>query len=567
MGKHLFQGRLLAIIFFIVPMVCFGLEVDQQELIEQADETIIFTNYLGPHEQIDSREEIIGIGVFLGSVDTRNFFTRSYGDKYTMVHAVDTRVEEGLEADIFVIQENASVDHIRNMRWILQGFLSTYYDYNQNDAATLAEFITYYNAVFRNDLDYMQKNYSKIVIDNLSAEKIGLSKTYEDWPGNSQVIIPLTEEAYAGEFGALDSDVLTDEKVIEDLRKEEDKGIEPRQKITELKEREVEEEKQKIEEEKQKIVREEQQLEEDKEALEERKQELSEKEKTVSQPQPQQEQQQEQPSQKAEEETHIVQAEIETEKEAIEEEERRLAEKEEELAERKEAVEQQEEQQEQREERIKEEREQIAEDKQALIAAEEGEQPELSREQVEEEPTPESPPEEREEGLETEPEDQSISQAEEIQSVPFLIFTAENGQVFGTYVLTEKGTSNILRQSTVDRIASRSVETLGAHYVAIAQTSPDFSLILLNGETLELEKKSDKFVYKDGYIYIEGDTIYTVIKHEDNWHIGKFDQDLNITEISETTVVPYTYMVSAADTIFVQGSDGKIIPLNKGTLQ
>ena len=129
---------LLLNIFFIllgISTLSFCLEVDKQELIEQVDETIIFNNYLGPHDRIDSREEIVGIGEYLGAVDTRDFFTRSYADKYSIIHAIDPELEEGLDADIFAVTENAEVDHIRNMRWILEGFLSTYYDYNPEDAS------------------------------------------------------------------------------------------------------------------------------------------------------------------------------------------------------------------------------------------------------------------------------------------------------------------------------------------------------------------------------------------------------------------------------------------------
>ena len=137
---------------------------------------------------------------------------------------------------------------------MISGYLEKAYGYSESDASVLSEFVTYYNAVFRNDFEYIRGRYAEAVLKHLSPEKTGLSTRYQDWPGKSQILIPITEEATGkASLSSLDSGELTHEKVIEDLKKEVTKGIEPRKEITELKEKALEEEQKKIEKEKEVI--------------------------------------------------------------------------------------------------------------------------------------------------------------------------------------------------------------------------------------------------------------------------------------------------------------------------
>ena len=55
------------------------------------------------------------------------------------------------------------------------------------------------------------------------------------------ILIPLTEKEETGGLGSLNSDEISDDKVIEDLREEEDKGLDERRDLVDLKEREIEE--------------------------------------------------------------------------------------------------------------------------------------------------------------------------------------------------------------------------------------------------------------------------------------------------------------------------------------
>jgi len=316
---------LLLILFLMVSTLGTALEVDTEELEQGRDGPVEFINYEGPYDKIDTREQIFGIGRSLGSQvpDKANKYT--FNGKYTVIHAVDLSVNEKLDADIFIVEKDASVDHIRNLRLMIQGYLETAYEYTAEDAALLAEFITVYNAVFRGNSSYIESKYKEIVIKFLVPEKIGLSTVYSEWPGKSMILIPLTEKAGKGTVGSLGTDELTEEDVIENLRTREDMGLEERRDMVDLKEREIEESVEQIQEEQQE--------------LDQREEELQERLERI-------------PADLTEEEAQEVEQELVS------------------IEERREELAQEEEEQDERIERIQEEREEIAEDTRTMLESE-----------------------------------------------------------------------------------------------------------------------------------------------------------------------------------------------------
>src|SRR5690606_8342177 len=112
-----------------------------------------------------------------------------YGSKYRMVRALDENAPL-LSADIFIIEKNARVDHIDNVRRILSSYIQTSYQYPKEDADTLALFATLYNAVYRSDIDYIKKSYQPNVVKLVSATNAGIARNYRDWPGKTRLLIP-----------------------------------------------------------------------------------------------------------------------------------------------------------------------------------------------------------------------------------------------------------------------------------------------------------------------------------------------------------------------------------------
>jgi hypothetical protein len=193
---------------------------------------------------------------------------------------VDPSLQAGFDADIFVIEKDAEVDHINNVRLILLGYLMKMYGYSIEDAAVLAEFVTYYNAAIRSDMDYASKRYKPIVLSQIGAENVGISRSYAEWPGRSRLLIPLSERPEPGNLGALGTDELAGERVLAELREQADMGIQPRKEMTELRERDIEQQQERLQQESEQLAERERRLRRTsdsraREEIEQRRQEMS----------------------------------------------------------------------------------------------------------------------------------------------------------------------------------------------------------------------------------------------------------------------------------------------------
>jgi len=262
----------LIIIILIISGSLFAQEVVREELFKVNRDSVEFVNYEGPHDKFETADEIRGIGISLGGKLEQFSGTRIYNNKYSILHLFDPEGQGLLNGDIFSIEKDAVVDHIDNVRRILSGYLQSAYSYSKEDADLLAEFVSYYNAVYRGNFEYFRSFYNKIVVDNLNPEKAGISTRYMEWPGNTQMLIPLTPG------GKMAIDTVSNNTVIEDLRTQNDKGIEPRKDMVELKEKDIEAEQSKIEDKKDEIAKKESKLQAEKEQLNKESENLSDQE-------------------------------------------------------------------------------------------------------------------------------------------------------------------------------------------------------------------------------------------------------------------------------------------------
>ncbi len=217
-----------------------ALEVDRKELEADSSAPIEFINYVGPHSTVNTAEEIRGIGSALGRA-IRTSDAAGSRATYFVIHAVDPSVATGFDADILFLGTGAGVDHIDNVRRIVSSFLSAAYGYSDSDAATLARFITVYNAVYRGKLDVFEKRYKPVVTKNLTAESAGISTRYDQWPGKTQLVIPLSDQRLAGTISTVDTSALTSKDVTERIKEDGKEGTAARKDMAELKERESDE--------------------------------------------------------------------------------------------------------------------------------------------------------------------------------------------------------------------------------------------------------------------------------------------------------------------------------------
>lgn len=229
-------------IIFLCVAAAFSQNVDEEEIRSVGGESIRFINYTGPYDRIDSAQSIRDIGGVLGDVVAISPTTATQAgarNRYYLVHSVSASAADGKkrDADILYIGTTAGVDHISNVRRIISGYLSRAYGYSRADADTLAVFATVYNAVYRGNLDAFRERYKDDVIQNLTAENCGLSLSYRDWPGKSEIVIPLYNVERGG-LSTIDTTVISDQQVIESMKQEEGKNIDARQQMVDIKERE-----------------------------------------------------------------------------------------------------------------------------------------------------------------------------------------------------------------------------------------------------------------------------------------------------------------------------------------
>ncbi|MDR0637078.1 MAG: hypothetical protein LBF87_08370 [Treponema sp.] len=214
-------------------------QVNTNEL-QQGQGSIEFYNYTGPVTRIDTVAQIRNIGYEQGLAVRRGVTRSGATNRYFVIHSVTAPEGERMDADIFGLGAGVGVDHIRNLRLIIQGYLEGAYNYSVADARLLAQYITIYNAFYRGNWNFFSSRYKQAVLGNLSADRVGLSVRFDEWPGRTLIVIPLGN-ASPGSLSAIDTSAVSDEGVLEELRRDPNQGLDVRKEMVELKEREADE--------------------------------------------------------------------------------------------------------------------------------------------------------------------------------------------------------------------------------------------------------------------------------------------------------------------------------------
>ncbi|MDR1785370.1 MAG: hypothetical protein LBR23_02730 [Spirochaetaceae bacterium] len=501
----------------------FGLEVDRTELQTVETEDIVFINYSGPYGVVNTAEEINGIGRALGERIQQNAQAAGSPARYQILHVPG---DGGLGADVLVLGENAGVDHIRNLRRIIASYLSAAYGYAPQDASALAVFVTVYNAVYRGNVNYFAGKYVPAVVGLLSPQKAGLALSYREWPGNTQIVIPISDPQSA--VSPVDTSLISDRKVIESLREEDDRGIGDRKQMVDLKEREADAAQERAD-----IAREradgEKQKQQDEEAkLQEKQEEAQQARKDAEEAQAAA---QESPQDK---EAAAKAGEAEAgaaQKEAEAREQERAAEQQREKAAeaQKEADDAQKTADSKREE-AKAERDAIAGDQAALMGKE--------------------------------------KEAPEPAGV-FGLRLVDPGNLLSAVVRVNPGTGKPIRESPVRVIRSRTIFQGADGVVAIAGENTGngaIKLVLLDPVNLEILRESAEILGANSVLASDGTAYYAVIQNGGAWALGKYDSQMKLLARSGVAVNPDTPVVVTKSGVSVTASDGTVRLLKQGDL-
>ena len=501
----------------------FAIEVDENELKSTGSiDTVVFVNYTGPHAKIDSLDSIKKIGSDLGTViaaDPEKMTNTGAANKYSVIHAIDPSESGKLDADIIIIGPNATVDHIKNLRYIIASYLMSAYGYSEQDAETVAVFVTVYNAVYRGNTEYFAKKYKNIVNSNLTADKCGLALNYKDWPGKSQIVIPLYD--VKGGLSSVDTSVISDKEVVKHMQEDDDKNVESRKQMVDIKEREAEEASVKAQEAQKKAVEEQKKLQEEKQKTQEAKKE-AEQAKKVAEENPN--------DKKAQEEAAKKQEVAEEKQEELKAQEEKQAEQEEKTEEAKETAAEKQAVADKKTNEAQEERKEIAKDQQEVI-----------EKAIKDAATPAVY------GMELTDEDQLLSTLIKVNS--------QNGQ--------------IIKTSPVTYIRNRTMFQAGENFIAIAGENKGngaVKLVLISPDTMEISAESNEIVHENSVLIQDGTDYYCVIQDGKNWVLAKYDQELTLNLKSPVPLMSSTPVSITDAGIVVTGAKGYVKLLDKSDL-
>jgi flagellar biosynthesis GTPase FlhF len=480
-----------------------SLPVDQGEL-EQNLAPVTFYNYEGPHARIETREQIRQIGVGLGRA-VRGGAARSGADsRYFVIHSVTAPEGTKLDADIFGLGVDTGVDHIRNLRTIIQGYLQEAYGYTERDAALLAEYVTIYNAVYRGDWDYFSGRYKAPVIANLTEERAGLSIRYDEWPGRTLMLIPLG----IGGLSSIDTTTIADDRVVEELRKEDDLGLEQRRDMVDLKEREAAEAEQRATSEREAVRQEERRITDERAQLEQERENIAKEREEAAD---------------AGREEELAQREREADQkaEALDQEEAALEP-------RREEAQRQEDFAERKTEEAQQERESIAQDQQTVI-------------------------------------DDGGRQTGVIGAM-----LESASATLGRLVRLDPANGQILRRSPLNTVSIRTLSIAGGKILAIAGENTGAGavrLVEINPGSLEMTKQGEDDIHPGSLLWVNGGDLYAITVNPDkSLNLGRFDTNLGLQTRSAITVHPNASVTIQQGNLLTQRGDGSAVLLNPASL-
>jgi len=512
--------RAILAIILLVGISATGFSQVNKDELQQDLPQVTFINFEGPHARIDSREQIRQLGVVLGrqvadgekniaptlsamSVERRKTYSYKIEggalSRYFVAHYVSGEEGSKIDSDVFGLGVDAGVDHIRNLRTIIQGYLQAAYDYNERDAALLAEYITIYNAVYRGNWDYFTNRYKTQVISNITREKAGLSIRYDEWPGRTLILVPL---GYGG-ISSIDTTTITDSRVVEEMRREDDKGVQQRQDMVDLKEREAEQAEQRARAERERA------REEERKNAQERQNIAQERQKT---------QEDQQAGKISQEESQQKQEDLNKREQAVED-------KDKEVEQRKEEAQKLEDFAEQKTQEAQQEREEIAKDQQAAIVNEDSGSGFYGIAILRQEPT-----------------------------------------IMGK-IIRFNNAGNVTRNSPLETVHVRTVTIIGGKILAIAGENKGngaVRLVEIDQSSLEISRQGDDDLLPGSLLWVNGNDLYAITNDlvEKGCYLGRFNTNLALQAKSAVKVNINAGVTIQQGRLLTQKEDGSVLILN-----
>jgi hypothetical protein len=334
------------------------------------------------------------------------------------------------------------------------------------------------------------------------------------------MLIPLRTAA-DGSLSAVDTTSITGGVVVDELRKDEDRGVEQRRQMVELKEREAEDAAQKATVQRDEAAREEAGI------AEERRQVMEERTRI-------EEERAERRPGATEEEEADRQAALNEREAALAEKEAALDAREDEVEEKKALAQANEEFAERKAEEAAAERAAISDDQREMIGA--GSTP-------------------------------ARSQPSAVLGIKLIGPDSPEGII----VLVLPSTGEQIKASALSTVRARTVVSAGGKIIAIAGedgTGSVYRLIEIDPLTLETVAQSKDEIHSESLIWVEGPDIYSILNGADGRkYVGRFNTELLKQAQSAIAVHPFAHIIFAGDRLLTQNIQGTMMSLDAQSLE
>ncbi|MCB1178365.1 MAG: hypothetical protein KDK36_12340, partial [Leptospiraceae bacterium] len=187
-GKMKFTLYLITFLFFFNLFANDKTKLEEGEVIDS--EKIKFQN----KSSKKAAEETKYLNELLGK-NLAEMISEKPGEAHSKdglkVIRVASREKDKFGADVIQLDTTTNFGHIHSLHRILSAYIQTAFDYNNTRADILAIYILYYNGMHRGDIRYFKSKYTKYLVNKINPSHIGIATKFKEWPGKTEIIIPI----------------------------------------------------------------------------------------------------------------------------------------------------------------------------------------------------------------------------------------------------------------------------------------------------------------------------------------------------------------------------------------
>ena len=157
-----------------------------------------------------------------------------------------------------------------------------------------------------------------------------------------------------------------------------------------------------------------------------------------------------------------------------------------------------------------------------------------------------------------------------VETVPFLIIDGNDTDLMGRLALININTGEIYKRSSINTVRGRRYYLSDNNMLIVSgidRAPQAVRLMFLDPKTLEVKIQGSDDVFSDTDLLLDGSSIYAVVREDSKWYVGRFNNELVLQARSLEEVLSYTPLQLNNGVLYVQLSDGRVVPLDPDTLK